>query len=164
MLSSGHLQVQWWLIWGPACIQDRHLHGASRCKKPTMLWIYTHYDDVIMGVIASLITSLPIVYSTVYSDADQRKHQSSASLAFVWGIHRGPVNPPHKWPVTRKMFPFDDVIMGTSNTTETKLTLKCLIPYGAEFSLFQANLVNTWAADASTLGVAKPSRGVEFTK
>ena len=46
-----------------------------------------------------------------YSDADQRKHQSSASLAFVWGIHRGPVNFPHKWPVTRKMFPFDDVIM-----------------------------------------------------
>ena len=57
------------------------------------------------------ITSLTIVYSTVYSDADQRKHQSSASLAFVWGIHRGPVNSPHKWPVTRKMFPFDDVIM-----------------------------------------------------
>ena len=45
------------------------------------------------------------------SDADQRKHQSSASLAFVRGIHRGPVNSPHKWPVTRKMFPFDDVIM-----------------------------------------------------
>ena len=70
-----------------------------------------HYTDVIMGAIASQITSLMIVYSTVYSDADQRKHHSSASLAFVWGIHRGPVNSPHKWPVTRKMFPFDDVIM-----------------------------------------------------
>ena len=70
-----------------------------------------HYGDVIMGTIASQITSLTIVYSTVYSDADQRKHQSSASLAFAWGIHRGPVNSPHKWPVTRKMFPFDDVIM-----------------------------------------------------
>ena len=46
-----------------------------------------------------------------YSDADQRNHQSSASLAFVRGIHRGPVNSPHKGPVTRKMFPFDDVIM-----------------------------------------------------
>ena len=67
-----------------------------------------HYDDVIMGAIASQITSLTIVYSTVYSGADQSKHQSSASLAFVWGIHRGS---PHKWPVTRKMFPFDDVIM-----------------------------------------------------
>ena len=64
-----------------------------------------------MGAIASQITSLTIVHSTVYSDTDQRKHQSSASLAFVRGIHRGPVNSPHKWPVTRKMFPFDDVIM-----------------------------------------------------
>ena len=64
-----------------------------------------------MGAIASQITSLPIVYSTLYSDADQRKHQSSAWLAFVWGIHRGSVNSPHKWSVTRKMFPFDDVIM-----------------------------------------------------
>ena len=70
-----------------------------------------HYGDVIMGAIVSQITSLTILYSTVYADADQRKHQSSASLAFVWGIHRGPVNSPHKWPVTRKMFPFDDVIM-----------------------------------------------------
>ena len=70
-----------------------------------------HYGDVIMGATASQINSLTIVYSTVYSDADQRKHQSSASLAFVWGIHRGPVNSPHKWPVTWKMFPFDDVIM-----------------------------------------------------
>ena len=81
--------------------------------------IWHHYDDVIMGAIASLITSLTIVYSTVYSDADQRKHQSSASLAFVRGIHWGPVNSPHKWPVTQKMFPFDEVIM-------KKLSLKML--------------------------------------
>ena len=46
-----------------------------------------HCDDVIMGAMASQITNLTIVYSTVYSDADQRKHQSSASLAFVRGIH-----------------------------------------------------------------------------
>ena len=57
-----------------------------------------------MGTIASQITSLTIVYSTVYSGADQSKHQSSASLAFVWRIHRGPVNSPHKWPATRKCF------------------------------------------------------------
>ena len=66
------------------------------------------------------ITSLTIVYSTVYSGADQRKHQSSASLAFVWGIHREPVNSPHKGPVTRKLFPFDDVIM-------TLEFLKCIV-------------------------------------
>ena len=70
-----------------------------------------HYSDVIMTTIASQITSLTIIYSIVYSDADQRKHQSSASLAFVRVIHRGPVNSPHKRPVMRKIFPFDDVIM-----------------------------------------------------
>ena len=63
-----------------------------------------YYNDVIMGAMVSQITSLMIVYLTVYSDPDQRKHQSSASLAFVWGIHRWPVNSPHKWPITRKCF------------------------------------------------------------
>ena len=53
---------------------------------------------------------LMIVYSTVYSGVDRSKHQGSASLAFVWGIHWGPVNFPHKWPVTRKLFPFDEII------------------------------------------------------
>ena len=76
--------------------------------------VFCHYGDVIMGAIASQITSLTSVHSTRYSDADQRKHQSPASLAFVRGINRGPVNSPHKWPVTRKMFPFDDVIMHTA--------------------------------------------------
>ena len=63
---------------------------------------------------ASQITSLMIVYSSFYSGTDQRRHQSPASLAFVPGIHRWPVNSPHKGPVTRKMFPFDDVIMQSS--------------------------------------------------
>ena len=67
-----------------------------------------------MDAMASQITNLTIVYSIVYSDTDQRKHQSSASLAFVQGIHWGPVNSPHKWPVTQKMFPFDDVIIETT--------------------------------------------------
>ena len=74
-------------------------------------WCYYgfHCSEVIMGAMASQITSLTIVYSTVCSGSDQRKHQSSASLACVRGIHRSPVNSPHKWPVTRKMFPFNDV-------------------------------------------------------
>ena len=80
-----------------------------------LVWDYissvNKYSDVIIGAMAFQITSLTIVYSTVYSGADQRKHQSSTSLAFVRGIHRWPVNSPHKGPVTRKMFPFDDVIM-----------------------------------------------------
>ena len=75
------------------------------------VWQYCHYSDVIMGAMASQITSLTIVYSTVYSGAQKRKHQISASLAFVRGIHRWPMRSPHKLPVTWKMFPFDDVIM-----------------------------------------------------
>ena len=73
-----------------------------------------HYNDVIMSAIASQITSLAIVYSTVYSDTYQRKHQSSASLAFVWGIHREPVNSLHKGQITQKMLPFHGVIMELS--------------------------------------------------
>ena len=77
----------------------------------SILAFNSHYDDVTMDGMASQITSLTIVYSTVYSGADKKKHQSPAPLAFVRGIHRGPVNSLHKWPVTRKLFPFDDVIM-----------------------------------------------------
>ena len=97
-VNIGHF-VQAWIysiIWSK---------GSPRCTTGI------HYNDVIMGAIASQTTSLTIVYSTVYSDTDKRKHQSSAPLAFVRGIHRGPVNSPHKWQVTQKMFPFDDVIM-----------------------------------------------------
>ena len=70
-----------------------------------------HNIDVIMTTMASQITSLTVVYSIVYSDADQRKHQSSASLAFVWGIHRDRWIPRTKGQLREKMFPFDDVIM-----------------------------------------------------
>ena len=75
------------------------------------------YSEVIMGTMASQITSLTIVYSTVYAGADQRKHEFSTSLAFVQVIHQWPVNSPHKWPVTVKMFPFDDVIMQYQSIT-----------------------------------------------
>ena len=84
--------------------------SGSHCDVVTT-WMIKHYTDVITGAMASQITSLTSVYSTVYSGADHRRIQSSASLAFVWEIHRWPVNSPHKWPVTRKMFSFDDVIM-----------------------------------------------------
>ena len=91
-------------------------HIVTRQKLDTQrFYPKRHYTDVTMSPMASQITSLGIVYSTVYWGADQRKHHNSASLAFVWRIHRGPVNSPHKRPVTRKMFSFDDVIMGSSN-------------------------------------------------
>ena len=80
-----------------------------------LLQLQKKYNDVMIVAMVSQISSLTIVYSTAYSDADQRKHQSPTSLAFVMGIHRWPVNSPHKGPVMRKMFPFDDVIM-TCNT------------------------------------------------
>ena len=70
-----------------------------------------HCSDVIMSAVASEITSVSIVCSTVCSGAEQRKYQGSASLVFVRGIHRWPTDSPHKGPVTQKMFPFDDVIM-----------------------------------------------------
>ena len=69
----------------------------------SLRWCYNGRDSV--------SNHQPRDCSTVYSDANQRKHQSFASLAFVRRIHRGPVNSPHEWPVTWKMFPFDDVIM-----------------------------------------------------
>ena len=95
------------------CIQRLHIWNYYHISDGPMIVLIApiHYNDVIMGTMASQITGLTIVYSTVYSGADQKKHQSSASLALVRGIHRGPVNSPRKWPVTRKMFPFDDVIM-----------------------------------------------------
>ena len=85
---------------------------ASQITSLTIVYSIAYLSaDEKMGSMASQITSLTIVYSAVYSSAEQRKHQSSAILAFVRGIHRRPVNSPHKGPVTRKMFPFDDVIM-----------------------------------------------------
>ena len=88
------------------------------CDKICIVWIpwlrpfkQHHYSDAIMSAMASQITNVTIVYSTVCSGADQRKHQSSVSLAFVRGIYRWPMNSPHKGPVARKMFQFDEVSM-----------------------------------------------------
>ena len=87
----------------------------------------SHYNGVIMSTMAYQITGVSIVYSS----AGHRQHQSSASLAFVRGIHRWPVDSPQKGPVSRKMFPFDDIIMlnresvrlfGTKLFTEPMLT------------------------------------------
>ena len=78
---------------------------------PPMTW--EHYSTVIMKATVSQITGLTIVYS----GADQRKHQRSASVPFVRGIHWWSVNSPHKGSVTRKMFPFDDVIMSCAIST-----------------------------------------------
>ena len=83
---------------------------AAQLASDREYWCY-HYSDVIMGAMASQITSLSSICSTVCSGADQRKHQISASMAFVRGIHQWPVNSPHNGPVTRKFVQFDDVMM-----------------------------------------------------
>ena len=127
-------QILWWMYTSlrPKSTTEPHitLCSVNYLNILTSLWECSsnyhlksccwHYDDVRMGAIASQITSLTIVYSTVYSGADQCKHQSSASLAFVWWIHWGPVNSPHKWPVARKIFPFDDVIMDISGRRDIR--------------------------------------------
>ena len=112
----GYCGMNWMKIVTQETVCRLTIAAPLNIQRLLVLYIYGyyqslwHYNGAIMGTIASQITSLTIVYSTVYSDADQRKHQSSSSLAFVRGIHWGPVN--SQWPVTRKMFPFDDVIMG----------------------------------------------------
>ena len=105
-----------------------------------------------MGVVESQITSFTIVYSTVYSDADQRKHQSSASLPFVWGIHRGPVNSPHKWPVTQKKFSFDDVIMPKDDqTTGPSSNIWIQLALGPS-KLYSAQIIWSWMAWVKSTG------------
>ena len=87
--------------------------SSTRASSATRLVITSsdHYSDVIMSAIASQTTGVSIVDSTVCLGVDQRKHQSSASLAFVRGIHQWPLDSPQKGPVARKMLPFDDVTM-----------------------------------------------------
>ena len=88
------------------------------------MWVL-HYSEVIMSAMVSQITGISIVYSTVCSGVDQRKHQSSMSLAFVRGIHQWLVNSPHKGPVTWKMFPFDDNIMEHAGFNSSKEKSGC---------------------------------------
>ena len=87
---------------------DWHILRCTNCVGTIGL---IHYNDIIMSRMASQITGVWIVYSTICSGLDKRKHRSSESQAFVRVTHRWPVNIPHKGTVTRKTFPFDDAIM-----------------------------------------------------
>ena len=101
-------------------VSNRMPAAAMICLQIIKLFMIWHYDDVIMTTIASQITSLTVVYSTVYSDADQSKHQKLRVTGLCVGNSPGPVNSPHKGPVTRKMFPFDDVIMRIQKLEQPK--------------------------------------------
>ena len=93
------------------------------------------------------------VYLTVYSGAD-KKHHNSASLAFVRGIRRWSVNSPHKWPATRKMFPFDDVIMSKKGTEAQSISYQDIVHikrtnslYTLISSLLCHDMWNAWLID-----------------
>ena len=118
-------------IWIHRCIPSPY--GTTWC----FINNSSHYNDVIVLIaMASQMTSITDVYSTVHLGADQRKHQSSASLAFVLGIQRWPVNSLHKGPVTRKMFPFDDVIMGENASVFTRQYVNIImITHGASHAV-----------------------------
>ena len=93
-----------------------------QCKEPQLPWycqqFCNHYGDIIMSAMASQITGISIVCSITCSGTDKKTHQSSASLAFVSGIHQWPVDSPHKGPVTWTMFPFNDLFMITALVPE----------------------------------------------
>ena len=101
-------------------------------------WRHNRHNDVSN-------TSSTTVYSTVYSGWDQRKHPSSASLAFVRGIHRGPVNSPHKWSVRRKMFPFDNVIMrGVIRYYKSLRSKRGMLP-GGHCEVYYPGALSSWS-------------------
>ena len=114
---DGHFTGKMITIWLMGKHVVFHWHWDNR------MIIQMHYSDIIMIAMTPRITGVSIVYSYVCLGTDQRKHQSSESLAFVRGIHRWPVNSPHKGPVTRKMFPFEEVIMGCRNTSEIPISI-----------------------------------------
>ena len=91
--------------------------NTKRLAQPDLGQGVYHYSDVKMSAMASQITGVSIVYSTIYLGSDQSWQQSSASPAFVRVIHRWPVNSPHERPVTRNIFPFDDVIIMNNYST-----------------------------------------------
>ena len=99
------------LNWFELHLVEVHLLAKNKQKQCFKYRLVSRYCDVMMSSMASQITGVSIVCSGVCSGADQRKHQISASLAYVMGDHRWWVDSPHKGPATRKMFPFDDVIM-----------------------------------------------------
>ena len=111
---------------------------------------------------ASQITCVSIVCPIVGSGTDHWKHQSSASLVFVRGIHRWPVNSPYKRPVTRKIFPFDDVIMFYDQSNQTMCCDDFQLPFsfnpsGVETGIFRDNLANVIAGYALFLHAISPS-------
>ena len=127
-------------VWQAPGISAARLHVNAQCNRSVL----NHFSDVIMGAVASKITGVSMVCSTVCSGADLRKHHSSAPQSFVTGIHRRPVNSPHKGPVMRKNFPFDDITIYKFSRALSWKTSLCLesnisrnLFFWAQFSISQ---------------------------
>ena len=104
------IKFVWWLQ--PHCVHCLNSRYSSETITPRENDTNNfHYSNIIMVLMVSQIIGLSIVYS----GAERMKHQNCASLAFVDGIHRRPVNSPHKEPVTPKIFPIDDIICSHRN-------------------------------------------------
>ena len=125
-----------WLVYD-VTVMTRILGLCASCRLNVGL---THYSDVIMTRVASQITGASFFCSIVCSCADQRKHQSSASLASVRGIQRWLMDSPHKGPVTRKMFPFDDVVMDYSSEEGKKYLILCNVIFAAVYQQWVGGL------------------------
>ena len=133
-----------------------------------------------MITVASQITSLTVVYSTVYSDAGQRKHQKLRVTVLCVGNSPGAVNSPHKGPVTRKMLPFDDVIMVCeicsillSETSRRKIhlglyslsrrTRDCEISYSLEAARFDVVMI-VWVWNLTGISAVLPPGCMSFVR
>ena len=117
-----------------------------------------HYDDVIMTAVASQITSLMIVYSIVYSGAYQRKHQSSASLAFVWGIHRDRWIPRTKGQLRGKCFHLmtpSCIMQMLSSAMRSRSGPIFYLWLHKVLRLYKCNIFSHWLSHCSTMNIKR---------
>ena len=133
--------LQWFCSW----VGNSMLITIESCLSTVQVncmirYQFSHNSCVIMGTLTSQITGFSVVYSIVCSGTDQRKYQSSESLAFVRGIHWWPVNSPHKAPVMWKKFPLDDVVMvWLPNVGDSLFVSSIRKPYAFFFNLILVN-------------------------
>ena len=142
-------------VYSPHCVGRAALSVQMGAERG---WLYymVHYSDVIMNAMASQISSLTIVYSTVYPGTDERQHQSFASLALCAG------NSPHNGPVTRKMFPFYDIIMASIPSCPACRPLwpHCLLGLSGHLTLFWASSALCKSESRSRLVVLRGSADI----
>ena len=112
MSKHHHVGNGWYYKWQDGTLIFLHIKEIYLClidwNMESHSKIHWNHCNNVISAVASKITGVSIVCKTVSTGSDERKHQSSASMAFLRGIHRWPVKSPHKKPLTRKMFPFEE--------------------------------------------------------